>query len=271
LRVNGYQVSIASNRTFSTEVTLADQDEVTVTIEALNAQGSVLQTVTRQLKRNRTPPASPTITSPAREGQTYRTQRTEMVMRGTAAADAAGIIVNDYRLQLFKPGSGEWSYLASTRLGNFHEGENIFTVYSVNEGGLMSPAVSLTIILGGEGEGVVSSAAASGSQVEVAEESLPKNEPLMPGTLAVTAPAAGTAFTAGTGSFLLEGTTSPKTSSVWVNGYRLRLYVPGKTFWNYIADEKLGTLKKGVNTYVINARDSESKILDTLTYTVTYE
>jgi len=32
----------------------------------------------------------------------------------------------------------------------------------------------------------------------------------------------------------------------------------------------LGTLKKGVNTYVVNARNAEGQLLDTLTYTVTY-
>jgi hypothetical protein len=88
----------------------------------------------------------------------------------------------------------------------------------------------------------------------------------------VTGPGEGTEYTfTGTGgSFLLEGTVPKETNSVWVNGYKLRLYVAGKTFFNYIADAKFSTLKKGTNTYVINARNEEGKILDTVTYTVTY-
>ncbi|MDD4627910.1 MAG: FecR domain-containing protein [Candidatus Peribacteraceae bacterium] len=275
LRVNGYQASIKNDRTFSIEVSPPDEDQVSITVEALDATGNVMETVVRQLIRDRRPPEAPTITEPAKDGQTYRTQKTEIVIRGTAPAGAAGIIVNDYRLQLFDPAKGTWSYLASTRLDNFKEGENLFTVTAVNESGTKSPAVTLTVILGGEGEGVVSSASSAGqssSVAEVTEDTLPKNDPIMPGTLKVTAPGEGTAYTfTGTGSsFLLEGVVPKETSSVWVNGYKLRLYVAGKTFFNYIADAKYSTLKKGLNTYVINARNAEGKILDTLTYTVTY-
>lgn len=273
LRVNGYQASIKSDRTFSLEVTPPDEDKVTVTVEALDSTGNVMESVVRQLTRDRKPPAAPSITEPAKDGQTYRTQQTELVIRGTAPQGAAGIIVNDYRLQLFDPAKGTWSYLASTRLDNFREGENVFTVYAVNESGTKSPGVSLTILLGGEGEGVISSASSGqSSSAEISENTLPKNDPILPGTLKVTGPGEGTEYTfTGTGSsFLLEGTVPKETSSVWVNGYKLRLYVAGKTFFNYIADATFGTLKKGTNTYVINARNAEDKILDTLTFTVTY-
>jgi hypothetical protein len=163
LRVNGYQASIKSDRTFSLEVTLPDEDKVTVTVEALDDAGNVMESVARQLTRDRKPPEAPAITEPAKDGQTYRTQQTELVIRGTAPQGAAGIIVNDYRLQLFDPAKGTWSYLASTRLDNFREGENVFTVYAVNESGTKSPGVSLTILLGGEGEGVISSASSGQS------------------------------------------------------------------------------------------------------------
>ena len=275
LKVNGYQARIAEDRTFSLEVTPPADDSITLTIEALDEAGNVVATVLRALTRDRTPLAAPTISLPAKDGQVYRTQKTEFVIRGTAPADAAGIVVNDYRLQLFQPGDREWSYLAGTRLDNLKEGENLFTVYAINDAGTKSPPVSLTIMLGGEGEGVMSSAASSGatsSEAEqVSEDTLPANDPIDPGTLKVTAPAEGTSYASSTGSLLIEGTVSASTASVWVNGYKLRLYTPGKTFWNYIADARLGTLKKGTNTYVVNARNAEGKILDTLTYTVTYE
>jgi hypothetical protein len=93
----------------------------------------------------------------------------------------------------------------------------------------------------------------------------------MPGSLSVTAPMPGTQYAATETGFLLEGATLPETYSVWVNGYRLRLYEPGKTFWNYKVSTEIGTLKRGENVYRIVARNSKGEILDTLEYTVTFK
>lgn len=271
VRVNGYQAQLQENGTFSLELSLPNEESVTVSVEALDAAGNILQTVVREITRNLKPPDAPLITSPAQGGQTYRTQRTELAISGTAPANVAGIIVNDYRLQLFKPGDRTWTYLASTKLQNFQEGENVFTVVSINEAGVKSAPATLTILLGGEGEGVIETKSASSAvSSEITEESLPKNAPIAPGTVQVTGPRPGTQFTSTGSAFLLEGTAPKATASVWVNGYKLRLYTPGKTFWNYLADPALGTLKRGVNTYVINARNAAGEILDSTTYTVTY-
>lgn len=270
VRVNGYLAAVADDRSFALEVSLQDGQDVTITVEALDAQGGVVETAVRELKRDLAPPAPPSITGPAKDGQTYRTQRTEVEIRGTAPAGAAGIVVNDYRLQLFKPGDAAWTYLASTKLGNYQPGVNVFTAVSVDESGMKSAPVTLTIRLEEGAEGVIDAGSAgSASAAPVSEDQLPQNAPLQPGTVRVTGPAEGTQFTA-TGAFLLEGSAPPATDSVWVNGYKLKLYAPGKSFWNYIADPAFATLKKGVNTYRINARDAEGKLLDTTTYTVTY-
>lgn len=272
VRVNGYQASLASDRTFLIELSLPDENTVTITVEAVDQQGSVLETAVRQVTRDLKPPSSPAITSPAATGQTYRTQRTEIAITGSAPPGTNGIIVNDYRLQIFKPEDTTWTYLASTKLDNFREGENVFNVYAINDAGKKSEPATLTIVLGGEGEGVINvGSASSGASSEVtSEEDLPKNAALKPGTVLVTGPFPGTQFTSTGSAFLIEGSTPSDTASVWVNGYKLRLYTPGKTFWNYIADPALGTLKRGVNTYRINARNAKGEILDTTTYTVTY-
>lgn len=271
VRVNGYQATVAADRTFTIELSLPDTPAVTITVEAINAQGAVIETAVRQITRDLQPPAAPAITSPARTGQTYRTQRTEFQITGTAPSGTTGIIVNDYRLQFYQPGQATWTYLASTRLGNVQEGENIFTVTAINDAGMKSEPVTLTILLGGEGEGIIDAGgSSSASSLVTSETELPDNAPLRPGTVGVTGPLAGTQFTSTGSAFLIEGTAPPETDSIWVNGYRLRLYTPGKTFWNYIADPALGTLKRGVNTYRINARNAQGEILDTTTYTVTY-
>ncbi|MEI8230545.1 MAG: hypothetical protein WCG83_05440 [Candidatus Peregrinibacteria bacterium] len=271
LRINGYQAKLDDRGAFALEVTPPDGDQTSIVVEALDQQGTVLDTVTRVLKRDRTPAAAPTITAPAKDGQTYRTQETKLVIRGTAPKGTVSILVNDYRLQLFKPENGEWSYLADMTIQNLKTGENIFSVVAVNDAGIKSPPVVLTVIQGeGTGEGVVQNPSAPSSvAAEVSETTLPNNAPVEPGTLTVTGPAAGTVYTATGSSFLLEGAVSRNAKSVWVNGYKLKLFTPGKTFWNYIADVNFGTLKTGINIYVINARDSENRILDTMTYSVT--
>ena len=54
-----------------------------------------------------------------------------------------------------------------------------------------------------------------------------------------------------------------------MNDYRLQLFVPGKTYWNYIADIAKKNLVPGQNTYTMIARDKDGNILDKLVYTVT--
>lgn len=272
VRVNGYQATLSTDRTFAIELSLPDENAVTITIEALDAQGTVLETAVRQITRDLEPPASPAFTSPATTGQTYRTQSTVLKISGTAPAGTVGIMVNDYRLQIFKPGDRTWTYLADTKLDNFHDGENIFKVIAINDAGKQSEPAILTIVLGGEGEGVINAGSAgSGASSEItSEEELPKNAALKPGSVQVTGPMPGTQFTSTGSAFLLEGTNPSDTASVWINGYKLRLFSPGKLFWNYIADPALGTLKKGVHTYVINARNAAGELLDSVTYTVTY-
>ena len=272
VRVNGYQATLSTDRTFAIELSLPDENAVTITIEALDAQGTVLETAVRQITRDLQPPASPAFTSPAVTGQTYRTQSTVLKISGTAPAGTVGIMVNDYRLQIFKPGERTWTYLADTKLDNFHEGENIFKVIAINDAGKQSEPAILTIVLGGEGEGVINAGSAgSGASSEItSEDDLPKNAALKPGSVQVTGPMPGTQFTSTGSAFLLEGTNPSDTASVWINGYKLRLFSPGKLFWNYIADPALGTLKKGVHTYVINARNASGELLDSVTYTVTY-
>lgn len=271
VRVNGYMAAVDQSGSFALEVTLPEAEKVAITVEGLNARGEVVETALRELSRDLKPPAPPAITAPAASGQTYRTQRTEVEIRGTAPVGTAGIMVNDYRLQLFKKGDTAWSYLASVTLGNYVPGINVFAVTAVDDAGRKSEPVTVTLLMEEGTEGIVDAGTSgtSSATAVISEDQLPAGPPLEPGTVRVTAPVAGTQYTA-TGAFLLEGSASPSTETVWVNGYRLRLYTPGKSFWNYLADPALGTLSRGVNTYRINARDREGKLLDTTTYTVTY-
>jgi len=286
VRVNGYLATIdRETNNFRQELSLREgETTTTIRIEALDARGLALTETTRTVRTDTSTTtatipdaARPSITAPAPTGTTYRTQAEEIVIRGTAPAGTEQIFVNDYQLQLFAPGNPTWSYLAKTTLGNLVPGRNVFNVYAVDGAGNRSTAATITILFEEGTEGVVAGEAPDTSsdpaaQAPVLSESdLPVNDPLLPNSVAVSAPQAGSTYTATGTGFLLEGTTSKQTASVWVNGYRLQLYRPGATFWNYIASAALGTLKEGTNTYRIVARNAEHQILDTFTYTVEYQ
>jgi hypothetical protein len=273
VRVNGYPATISrSQGTYTQELAMPATDTFTIRVEALDRTGVVVEQQERTVRPRAAATAStPSNTSPGKNGETVRTAADEIEIKGTVPAGTTAIYVNEYKLQLFRAGDAEWSYLASKRLTNLKDGENVFNVVAEDAAGNRSAPATLTVIVGETGPTTPAAGASSSAAPQVSETTLPQNAPLKPGTLAVTAPAAGTsASMSGTG-FLLEGTTIRETASVWVNGYQLKLYEPGKTFWNYWALPKYGTLKPGTNVYSIVSRDAQNQILDKLTYTVEYK
>jgi hypothetical protein len=278
VRVNGYAAQLNSRTgVFTIELALSDDEEIVITVEAISRDGIVVEEQSVRVVRNLEPPPPPAFTAPATNGQTYQTQSTKLRIEGTAPAGTAGIIVNDYRLQLFKLGDTTWSYLANADLDNFQEGENIFTAVALDQTGRRSEPVTMTVILGGATEGVVGGStgtgAAASSVPTVDPSTLPQNDPLQPGTIQVTAPTAGSEHVAaGTGEteFLIEGLVPAGTASVWVNDYKLQLFASGKTYWNYIASTTLNTMKRGRNTYEVVARNAENQILDKFTYVIEF-
>ncbi len=283
VRVNGYGAKLNDTTgAFDIELSLPGSEEVPITVEALDGNGTVVDERALTVRRSLTAPDPPHFLSPAKDGETYQTQRRKLTISGDAPESAVGIIVNDYRLQRFEPGDRAWTYLANLDLGNLKEGENLFTAVAIDAAGRKSEPAFMTIVIGGETEGVIaqSSTGALPPRSAAAEEpapidpaTLPQNDPLAPGTISVTAPSAGNQHTAvGTDEleFLIEGTVPQGTQSVWVNDYRLQLFSSGKTYWNYIASTKLNTMKRGTNTYTIVARDSENRILDRFTYTIEF-
>ncbi len=271
VRVSGYDATINRDmKTFSQELSVKEGEDTKITIEALDARGITLAREIRTVRRGTQEIKPPAITSPAKTGETYRTQRAEFEIVGTAPAGAAGIMVNEYKLQLFRSGDTNWSYLASTALNNLKQGTNVFDVYTLDVAGNKSQPARITILLEAGSEGVVGTSGSTTSQVTFDETTLPNNAPLLPGTIAVTGPTAGASHTATGSEFLLEGTAPKSTTNVWVNGYRLQLYKPGSGYWNYIAKAEYNTLKPGKNVYKIVARNEKNEIIDTFEYTATY-
>jgi hypothetical protein len=273
VRVNGYPATINRQQaTYTQELAMPATDTFTIRVEALDRTGVAVEQQERTVRpRAAVAAATPSITAPGKNGETVRTPAQEIEIRGTAPAGTAAIYVNDYKLQLFRAGDADWSYLASVRLSNLKQGENVFNVFAEDAAGGRSAPATLTIVVGEAGPTTPAAGTSSTSSAPVVSEStLPTNAPLKPGTITVTSPTPGASAThTGTG-FLLEGTTVAETASVWVNGYQLKLYTPGRTFWNYWATAAYGTLKPGTNQYRIVTRNKENQILDVFTYTVEY-
>lgn len=259
--VNGQNIPLKKERSFSVDISLGKEESLNLHIEAQDLQGITLDSIDRTIT-NAYKPSVPAVRfkSPVASGGTLTTSLKEIEITGEAPAGAAAIVMNDYKLQLFKPGSKTWSYLASTALGNMVKGKNVYTVIVLDADGNKSEPRSITIEYS-------ESAAATGTG-STSEPPLKQNAPIAPGTLSVTAPAAGTEATTDQIEVVLEGTTAPETHSVSVNGYTLSLYLPGKTTWNYIASLALQTMKRGRNVYRIVSRNANGEILDVLEYTI---
>lgn len=279
IRVNGYPATIDGN-TFSQELALPNDEKVDIRIAALDENGIIITEQSRTVRRDLKPPPFPTILVPAGSGATFRTMRTEIEIRGTATKGVAGILVNDYRLQLFQPGDTVWSYLASTNLGNFHPGTNIYEIVAIDDAGNRSAPAHITILLTEGEEGLVQKEN-GGDPPDLQEtqepkpknldDILPQNPPKEPGSLQITTPTKGEPYTTPRVEFSIYGTTSPGTQTVWVNNFRLQLYQPGNDTWKYIASVPMGTMKRGENTYDIIARNAAGEILDRIEYVVIFK
>lgn len=272
--INGRQVSIEpTTRSFSEVFRPDTLGDVSIEIQAMGSDGALLASEKRIVHQEAAVLAPPSVESPMKTGETYRTQEEEFVLRGTAPKGATGIMVNDYTLKLFDAEKGTWSYLAATRLGNLKQGKNDFLVvalYGESPSQEKSPASTVTVLLEEGTPGVVSTSSSSTGTTGSSVSSIApqNNAPLTPGVLKILAPAE--TVLRGTGA-LLEGETSAQTDSIWVNDYRLQLYKAGKTTWNYIMSPDLKNVKEGENEFVITARNAKGEVLDKLTHKVTYQ
>jgi len=266
--VNGQSVTIKQNLTFSAELSLPkDEPTFAITVEAQDVQGVPVAKIERTIKNVfKVIIEPPRFKSPVGSGETLKTSQGEVEITGEVSAGIATVVVNDYKLQLFKPGARTWSYLASANLGNMKPGINVFTVYTMDADGNKSPNRSITIDYApGAGPSGTGATTVSSSQ-----PALKQNPPLTPGVLVVDKPTAGTSAETNAKEIVIEGRTSAETANISINGYTLSLYLSGKTTWNYIASTELTTMKRGKNVYRVVARNATGEILDVLEYTITF-
>jgi len=106
-----------------------------------------------------------------------------------------------------------------------------------------------------------------------------KKEPETPKTISEVSPTGKLAVTSFDGGLLkttfgynvVKGTAPTGTKRITINDYRLSKYIGGQTKWDYIASTRFGTMKSGLNTYVVKTYDAKNVETDSLIFTINYE
>jgi hypothetical protein len=70
---------------------------------------------------------------------------------------------------------------------------------------------------------------------------------------------------------VVKGTVPTGTKKITINDYKLSKYIGGQTQWDYIASTRFGTLKSGLNTYVVKTFDAKGEETDSLIFTINYD
>lgn len=254
--VNGYNATLQGG-TFEKELALPAEEEFTVDVLAEDKDGLLMVEKSLALSHDIKPPDPPTIIEPAQAGSEVAISLDSFEIIGEAPPDVAGVIVNGYQLQKFQQGK-PWRYLVDPAIGNVRIGENTYEAVVVDRAGNRSEPASITILW----------KAQPLPTPDDLERTRDTQAYRAQGSLSVIAPTSGETFITSADEVLIEGLTHPDTHSVSVNGFNLRLFLPGKTTWNYIAKSAFNNYHQGINRYTVVARDGEGQILDVLQYSI---
>lgn len=74
------------------------------------------------------------------------TAEESVLITGTIGKGIVKVFVNDFALSRYIPDSGVWSYYAKKEFNNLVDGENIYTVYGMDQDGKKTPGTQFTII-----------------------------------------------------------------------------------------------------------------------------
>jgi FecR protein len=237
---------------------------------------------------DKTPPPSPVITDPKadKDGKVAITS-VEQLITGTVSDDTQSVIVNDYALGKYVPGSKTWQYYAKVGYGNLVAGDNEFKVIAEDKAGNQSDPATIVLTLDQsviDAAGVKAPAtpsdnsttgsttgtttgATTGATTGSTTVSLPKASAT--GGVTITAPNNGESFQTTDTEFEIDGTVPDNTAKVTVNDYALSLFTQGTTTFKYRAYKSIGNLSIGKqNTYTVKAYDSSDTLLGQASITI---
>ena len=236
---------------------------------------------------DKTPPPAPVFTDPkpSTTGSTA-IETVEQMIKGTVSEDTQAVIVNDYRLGKYVPGSKAWQYYAKVEFGNLKAGDNEFKAIAEDKAGNQSEPATLILTLDQkviDAAGVTTTApttdtttSSSTGATTSSTTSSPTSSPTsnLPkasatGGVKITAPNNGESFTTSDTEFEIAGTVPESTAKVTVNDYALSLYVVGSGTFKYRAYKSIGNLEIGKqNLYTVKAYDDAGKLLGSASITI---
>lgn len=260
--LDGETTSSQKTSSDSTTDTLKKTDEKESVSTTSKTQDTEVKTVADETDtKDVTAPDTPKITDPGNNGDTVILKDVEQVISGTVSADTDGVIVNDYRLGQYKPGSGKFSYFAKVAYGNLKVGDNDYKVTAVDKAGNKSKTATITLTLPKSVSDTVKPASTTDSTTT------PKAA--TSGGVKITSPNGGENLVTTETSFVIKGEAPDTTAKVLVNGYQLQAFKLGDTTFKYNASSTLGTLKVGsLNTYTAKAFDADGNLIGSATMTI---
>ncbi|MDH5596745.1 MAG: FecR family protein [Candidatus Peregrinibacteria bacterium] len=221
------------------------------------------------------PPSKPQIEKPGQNDDVVDLEDVEQMISGSVSDDTYTVIVNDYRLTQYKPGSGTFSYYAKVAYDNLEVGENVYEVIAEDKSGNQSKAAKITLVLPQEVYDEAQEDQAADSATEEASSSdsaSPAPAAESSGGVTITSPNNGENLVTSETSFEIKGTVPSGTAKVLVNGYQLQAFEEGGTTFLYRANTTLKTLEIGsVNTYTVKAYGESGSLLGSATISIDVE
>lgn len=263
--VDGKKASLTGTNQWKIyELALSGEGEHTLPVEAETKEGERTSLNPLVITLDTTAPATPSIKKPGANDETVTIADVEQEISGTVSKDTYAVIVNDYRLGKYVPGSQEFAYFAKTAYGNLKVGKNEYLVYAEDKAGNQSTAAKITLIL-------------EQDTVDKAAEEKPAVTDELPaasstGGVSITAPNDGESFTTSETEFEITGDVPEGTAKVVVNDYTLQAFEEGDTSFKYRASSTLGNLVIGEkNTYTAKAYDADDSLLGSASITIDVE
>ncbi len=212
-------------------------------------------------------PAIPQIKKPGSNGDTVGIDDIVEIIAGSVSSDTEAVIVNDYKLTKYVPGSKTFEYTAKVLFKNLAVGDNEYKVIAVDKAGNKSKAATITLVLT---QDVYDEAQPDEEEEEDTADTTPAATAT--GGVKITAPNNGDNLSTSETSFEIKGEVPTGTSKVIVNDYTLTGFSEGSTTFLYRANSTLGTLEIGaLNTYTAKAYDADDELLGSATITIDVE
>ncbi len=287
--VHGKKASnLDKNKWKISKLTLAVEGENELKIEAEDLSGVRTELDSFIITYDKTPPATPIIVDPGVNDETVTIEDIEQIIEGTVSKDTYVVIVNDYRLSKYVPGSKKFAYYAKTAYGNLEVGENEYEVFAEDKAGNVSDVATITLVLEQEtvdeaetesedesesdDDAVGTQDPASTEEADEADEPEPVPASTSEGGVTITDPNGGESFTTSETEFDIKGAVPVGTVTVEVNDYKLSLFEEGDTTYRYSAKSSFGNLEIGeANEFTVKAFDEDGKVLGTATITIDVE